>query len=248
MMKNFLIFTILALFMAGCGQQGQPAKTSEPKEVFALQFVEQEDDPGNSGNKPLVLMLHGYGSNPYDLLSLAQNLTPNYHYVSVQAPNEISKNSYSWFDITYKDGTVDWLDIEGAIKSIDQLHTFIESYKKEKDIETGDCYVFGFSQGASMALEMAIKYPGSIAGVIALSGRLVWNRTEGEKVSDKVCKVDIFQAHGAHDPVIPIEDAQKVQAFLSSCPGYTFKSYPLAHQINLDLVRDINGFLDTRLD
>ncbi|MCF8372767.1 MAG: dienelactone hydrolase family protein [Bacteroidales bacterium] len=245
-MKKFSILAILILVFAACGQQGKPVKPGEETKSFSLQFVEHESPQNKDSNKPVVFLLHGYGSNLHDLLSLSEHLDPSYSFVAVQAPHKIREYSYSWFNLTYKNGTVNWLDVEEAGESIDQLHTFIETYRENKNIKTKNFYALGFSQGASMALEMAIKYPESLAGVVALSGRLVWDRNEGEHVSEKVCQVDIFQAHGTLDRVIPMEDAQKVGDYFSSCPNFTFKKYPQAHEISRELVADINSWLESR--
>lgn len=245
-MKKFSIFAILIFVFTACGQQGKPSKQGEETKSFSLQFVEQDNPQNKDSGKPVVFLLHGYGSNLHDLLSLSEHLDPNYSYVAVQAPHKIREYSYSWFNLTYNNGRVNWLNVEEASESIDQLHTFIKTYGESKNIEAENCYAFGFSQGASMALEMAIKYPESLAGVVALSGRLVWDRTEGEHVSEKVCQVDIFQAHGTLDQVIPIEDARKVGEYFSSCPNFTFKSYPNAHEISRELVMDINSWLENR--
>lgn len=44
---------------------------------------------------PLLILLHGYGSNEQDLFSLASQLPDSFTIVSVRAPQNLGKNSYA---------------------------------------------------------------------------------------------------------------------------------------------------------
>ena len=49
---------------------------------------------------PLLLLLHGYGSNEADLFSFVNYLPPQYHIISLQAPYPLGPQSstFLWYD------------------------------------------------------------------------------------------------------------------------------------------------------
>ena len=46
-------------------------------------------------NPPLLILLHGYGSNEEDLFSFAEELPKELLIISIRAPYEIGYNSYA---------------------------------------------------------------------------------------------------------------------------------------------------------
>ena len=50
---------------------------------------------------PLLLLLHGYGSNEEDLFSFTSELPEEYYIVSARAPYEMMHSSYAWYAINF---------------------------------------------------------------------------------------------------------------------------------------------------
>src|SRR6185436_18854088 len=50
---------------------------------------------------PLLLLLHGIGSNEQDLFSMEPYLDPRFFVVSARAPLEIMAGGYAWFNIEF---------------------------------------------------------------------------------------------------------------------------------------------------
>ena len=50
---------------------------------------------------PLLLLLHGYGSNEEDLFSFASELPDTYFVVSARAPYDMQYGSYAWYAIDF---------------------------------------------------------------------------------------------------------------------------------------------------
>ena len=50
---------------------------------------------------PLLLLLHGYGSNDYDLFSFASELPDEYFVISARAPYDLQYGSYAWYAINF---------------------------------------------------------------------------------------------------------------------------------------------------
>jgi len=50
---------------------------------------------------PLLLLLHGVGSNEYDLFGLAPYLDKRFLIISVRAPYTLGPDSFAWFEINF---------------------------------------------------------------------------------------------------------------------------------------------------
>ena len=54
-----------------------------------------------AGTPPLLLLLHGVGSNEHDLFELAPFLDKRFLIISVRAPNTLGAGSYAWFEVNF---------------------------------------------------------------------------------------------------------------------------------------------------
>jgi hypothetical protein len=50
---------------------------------------------------PLIVLIHGYGSNEEDLFSFAAELPDEYYLVSARAPYNLQYGSYAWYAINF---------------------------------------------------------------------------------------------------------------------------------------------------
>ena len=57
--------------------------------------------PKKTEHAPLLIMLHGYGSNEKDLMQLAPSLSPEFRYISVRAPQEMDFGMFAWFPLEF---------------------------------------------------------------------------------------------------------------------------------------------------
>ena len=67
----------------------------------ALNYLERKPTIQTDLPAPLLVLLHGYGSNEADLFSFAAELPKSLHIVSLQAPHELGYNSYAWYSINF---------------------------------------------------------------------------------------------------------------------------------------------------
>ena len=59
---------------------------------------------------PLIILIHGYGSNEKDLFSLIDYLPKEAYIISLRGPIELFNNSYAWYDI-YVDANLSLIHI-----------------------------------------------------------------------------------------------------------------------------------------
>jgi phospholipase/carboxylesterase len=68
-----------------------------------LHYIVRE--PIKKNNKPpLIILMHGLGSNEKDLFSFTNQLPDSFLVISVRAPYTIGKDSYAWYQLNFIDG------------------------------------------------------------------------------------------------------------------------------------------------
>jgi phospholipase/carboxylesterase len=108
--------------------------------------------------KPLLLLLHGYGSNAEDLFSFANEL-PDEYYVTAQAPYDLQYGSYAWYAINFDADQNKFSDNEQAKSSRDLIAGFIDELILNYSIDAKAVSLLGFSQGAILSYAIALSHP-----------------------------------------------------------------------------------------
>lgn len=166
---------------------------------------------------PLLLLLHGYGSNEEDLFSFAQHLPDEYFIVSARAPYNLPQYSgHAWYAITFDSDMNKFSDDKQAIESRDLIVRFIDEIIATYPIDADNVTLVGFSQGAILSYAVALTYPEKVSRVLALSGYLNMDIVGKSLHDEDVSKVRFFISHGTVDQVIPVEWARKAPEFLKN--------------------------------
>lgn len=199
-------------------------------------------------NPPLLLLLHGYGSNEADLFSFAEALSKEYLIISAQAPYSMGFGQYAWYAINFdaKDGK--FSDVPQAIASRDKIIDFIDSLQAEHTFDSEQVTLLGFSQGAILSYSLALTYPEKIKQAIALSG--YHNEAISQKPIDweLVKTIPFFSSHGTIDQVLPVSKARETVAFLKEkqC-DVSYHEYPnLGHGVSPENFEDLKQWLEER--
>jgi phospholipase/carboxylesterase len=119
---------------------------------------------------PVLILLHGYGSNEDDLFSFAQELPDDYYIVSIRAPYDMMYNSYAWYAINFDADENKFSDIGQARESRDLIANFIDELITLYPIDSNDVTLIGFSQGCILSYAVALSYPEKVQRVVAMSG------------------------------------------------------------------------------
>jgi phospholipase/carboxylesterase len=195
-------------------------------------------------HRPLIIFLHGYGSNEQDLFSLTAQLPENYNYLSLRAPMAVGEDAYKWFTRKPDSPGYDGLTSQLA-SSQASLADFIAQASAKYHTAPEQVILIGFSQGAIMAYETALRRPRSVGGIAALSGRLL-PVVRGELTANAdLAGLPVFIGHGSDDPQLPVKDATEAQSALQGL-GMTpqLHVYPgLGHSIGETELVDLKGWL-----
>ena len=108
-----LIALTVALF-TGAAQAEDVLHTDLP-----LPYLEQTQS--DARNEPLVIFLHGYGSDEADLFGLKDRLPSTWTYLSARAPMPVEGGGYRWFRKKPGDGDFDGetADLQSSAKLIE---------------------------------------------------------------------------------------------------------------------------------
>ena len=194
---------------------------------------------------PLLVLLHGYGSDEQDLMGLAPHLDPNLLIVSARAPHSLDGGGYAWFPITIGESGI-VLHFEQAWTSCVQVHELVEMMKVDYPVDPQRIFLLGFSQGASISVAVALQYPEFCAGVAALSGVCSAEMLPTGGSTPENLKV--LMAHGRLDQLVPIHQGRSSYKLLSSLPlELTYKEYEMGHEISPECLEDLKDWLRERL-
>src|SRR5690554_83520 len=128
------------------------------QENLSLYHLIQE--PKNPSSKaPLLIMLHGYGSNEQDLFSFASELPEDLFIISLRAPVRLEQFGFAWFEINWNGGSGKYGDDQQALISRDAVANFIDEAVAAYPVDPKRVTLVGFSQGTMLSLSVALTYP-----------------------------------------------------------------------------------------
>ena len=195
---------------------------------------------------PLLILLHGVGSNEHDLFGLSPYLDERFVVVSARAPIPLMPGGYGWYHIEFQPNRM-IINAEEELSSRKMLAGFIDEAVAAYACDPKQVYLMGFSQGSIMSYGLMLSVPKKIAGVVAQSGRLL-PEVRPEKIPDGLEGFPIMVTHGVNDNVIPIDYARDAKAYLETLPvNLIYREYPMAHTISEESLRDVIDWLSVQL-
>ncbi len=199
-------------------------------------------------NPPLLILLHGYGSNEQDLFSFAAELPKELLIISARAPLTLGFGSHAWYSINFDANNGKFSNLEEARKSIEKIENFIDTIIDKYQVNKQKVFLLGFSQGSILSYAIALKNPGKIRHVIALSGYINKELIPKEIDKDVSEKLDFFISHGTVDQVLPIDWSRKSLPILENLEiDFEYKEYPVGHGVNPQNFNDFNNWIKNRL-
>ncbi len=193
---------------------------------------------------PLLLLLHGYGSNEEDLFSFANELPEEYYIVSARAPYNMQYGSYAWYAINFDADENKFSDIEQAKLSRDLIVKFIEELIENYPIDAKNITLIGFSQGSILSYAVALSNPKKVQRLVAMSGYLNTEIAVDGFEKNDFSNLKIFASHGTVDQVIPVEWARKSPTILENLGiSCVYKEYPIGHGVSPQNFYDFKSWL-----
>ena len=198
-----------------------------------------------------VLWMHGLGADGHDFEALVPELrlpeAPAVRFVFPHAPiRPVTINGghrmRAWYDVTGFDRSAPQ-DEAGIRESAESLGALVRR-ERERGIPSDRIVAAGFSQGGAMALQLGLRWPERLAGILALSTWLPLADTLEAEAHPANAAVPVLMAHGSFDPIIPIPAGEASRDALRA-RGYhvDWRSYPMPHSVCGEEVEDIRQWL-----
>ena len=214
-----------------------------PEGDLTLKYLVQQP-ADKSEHPPVIILLHGFGSNEADLFELRNAFPKKYLIVSARAPMTLEEGAYQWYRNTKMDGQMDGTP-EDLKDSVAKVKRFISEIVKKYHADPSKVYLMGFSQGAIMSYEVGLTSPELLTGIGVFSGTIFPSLKPQIKPSDALQKLKIFIGHGTADDRIAYLSATNSVAYLRTLNlAPSFHSYPgMTHQISEQELADVNRWL-----
>jgi len=187
------------------------------------------------GGRPLLIVLHGHGSNEQVGFDFRHQLPPELVIASVRAPLQAG-GGYAWFP----------LDASLALHQIDDVSHAVLGWLDDQP-PAPSVGVLGFSQGAATGIQTLRLAPERFDYGVVLSGFVIPTPTTGDDVLSRT-RPPVFWGRGDHDPIIPAFLIPLTTSWLQAHTSLTMRVYPgLGHYVAPAELADLSVFLSQQI-
>ncbi|WP_052261280.1 DsbA family protein [Ruegeria sp. ANG-S4] len=205
-------------------------------------IIREADAPGAA----LIIGLHGYGMDAKQIESLV-NVEPNtdHSFVALNAPVPVEGGGGAWFPLDDSSGSI-VVDLDDVRLGSDTVADATLALVTETGADPAQVYIVGFSQGASMALGLALTHPDLAAGYIAFAGGLPREvRAEDWTVEGGA---PVLLGYGTRDARYSAEELDATVAALSDAGlSVQLETFPVPHVVSSAGRRAITAWIDDRI-
>lgn len=207
-----------------------------------IDLLERQLRPAHGEPEGALVLLHGRGTNEFDLLPLFDELDPDRRLagITARAPLELSPGGFHW----YVTRTVGYPDHDSFQHSYDLLARWLDALPDALGVAWSQTVLGGFSMGAVMSYALGLgKGRPAPAAILALSGfiptvdgyELDLSGREGFPVAI---------GHGTQDPVIPVQFGRDARTRLEAAGARVlYRESPMFHAIDPVFVRILQNWL-----
>lgn len=186
-----------------------------------------------------MIMVHGRGAGPENILDLAPAFDrPDVAYLAPGAAGG------TWYPLSFMaERERNEPGISSALGVLESLVAMLI----ERDFESRQIVLCGFSQGGCLSSEFAIRHPRRYGGVMVLSGGLIGPAgTTWDDVSGDFEQTPVFLGCSDVDTHIPAERVLESEAvFRTHGANVTRILYPgMGHAVNADEIGHVQAALD----
>jgi phospholipase/carboxylesterase len=185
-------------------------------------------------DRPLLVLLHGVGSDEGDLFSLAPHLPLQPVIASLRALTPYA-DGWSWYEL----GTPGDPKSDGVNAAAEAVLAWLDSL----DPAPASVGLLGFSQGAAVSLQLLRHAPERFDFVVQLSGYVTSGELPGDAVLERT-RPPVFWGRGTLDDIIPPEAVEHTQQWLPEHSTLDRRTYEdLPHAVSQAELSDVIAFL-----
>jgi phospholipase/carboxylesterase len=197
---------------------------------------------------PLLILMHGVGSNERSMAQLAPTLDARFVVLSVRSPLVFGPDAFGWFHVTFTaQGPV--IAAEEAQAGWTRVARFIDDALHSYGADPERVFLAGFSQGAIMALATLLTAPHKVAGAVAMSGRLLPEVLPHAAAPEALRGRRALIVHGTADEKLGIHFARGAREVLARFPlDLAYHELPMGHAITPESLVVVHAWLTAALD
>jgi phospholipase/carboxylesterase len=210
---------------------------SPGRETWPHQFRAAAGTPDGA-----LVLLHGRGTDEFDLLPLLEALDPERRLVGLtpRAPLALPPGGAHWYIVRQ----VGYPDRGTFFDSLSSVSEWIDTLPEELGVPWERIVLGGFSMGAVMSYALGLG-PGRTtpAGIMALSGFIP--TVEGFELElQRARGLPVAIAHGTADPVIAVEFGRDARDRMEAAGAdVLYHESPVPHTIDPAIVPDLRDWL-----
>ena len=207
-------------------------------------LVREAAGAGEGGARPpLVVLLHGYGSTAQGMMGVAPSLDERFVVAVPQAPVRLGDVGWGWYPLG-QGPVAPVLSPERLERSRRGVLDFAAQAARRYGADPERVFLVGFSQGAALALAVALTEPERLAGVVAMSGRVVPEILPQVAAPERVARLPVLVTHGRDDQVVPAAQGRAAAEMLErmGCP-VRYLEVAAAHAVPADLLSEVSRWL-----
>ncbi|MEV6229938.1 alpha/beta hydrolase [Saccharopolyspora shandongensis] len=188
-----------------------------------------------SPDEPVLLLLHGTGGSPEDLVGLGREISPGAALLAPAGP--VSENGMARWFRRLREGVFDHEDV---VFRAGQLADFVLEAREEYQLGTRRVVAVGFSNGANIAAATALLRPDALTEVVAFAAMLP---VPDPPMLD-LAKTRVLLSNGLRDPMAPLVSAKELVAKLEERSAEVVThQHPGGHQITREGVEVARNWL-----
>ncbi|HET6402884.1 MAG TPA: hypothetical protein VFH95_15985 [Candidatus Kapabacteria bacterium] len=205
---------------------------------------------------PVLIVLHGYGTDENDLLPIAEQIGKGFLIISLQAPIERPNGGHAWYDLLQTPSGIIPDDITRH-ESEEEILRVLPGIVEREGGDAGRVVLMGFSQGAAVIYSLLAVYNLKNYGItpiasINLSGYLPRDILEAlsEKRFDAIAHdgFPFFISHGEFDELIPFQALGEAEKLLTQQGAdVTARMYNCGHGVLPETVEDIISWMKLKI-
>jgi phospholipase/carboxylesterase len=211
-------------------------------------------DREGGGDGPLVVLMHGFGAPGNDLVSLYRQISvpEGTRFAFPHAPLELDPQQFgagrAWW-------MIDWSKLESALttgEARDLKADVPEGLAGARELVSGlldelagdaKLVLGGFSQGAMLACDLALRSDRPLAGLVLMSTTIIAEQ-EWSPLFASRAGLRVLMSHGRTDPLLPFAIAEELRDRLVEAGfGVDWLPFGGAHGISDGVVDALGRFI-----
>jgi phospholipase/carboxylesterase len=188
---------------------------------------------------PVLLLLHGTGGGPDDLVGLARELSPESALLAPAGP--VSEHGAPRWFRRLAEGVFDYEDV---VARAGQLADFVVKARESYGLTDRRLVAVGFSNGANIAAALTLLHPDVVREAALFASMMPLP----EPPALDLTGTRVFLSNGHRDPMAPLDSNDLLVASLREHSAeVTTHRHPGGHQITLDGVEAAKVWLATKM-